>query len=143
MFVGPDPLDRANCARSVARASAVGHAEVHGHADQCEIEAVEIGQVGRVGAIGRPEQRGHICERTFARFAAELLLGDGAEMRVVHLAAMGAEIALPQPLQFHFVDHSGSPSRAPYSQSYLASRRSGPNARMARSRAAPSGPLIW
>ena len=49
VLVGADALDRAHRARPEARAGAVGDAEVHRHADQREIEAAEIGQIGASG----------------------------------------------------------------------------------------------
>ncbi len=105
MLVRADALDRAHGARPKSSAGAVGDAEVHGNADQREIEPAEIRQIGRLGAIGRVEQGRDVREGPFAPVAGELLFGDGAKMRVVHLAAGGVAIALAQALQFGVVDH--------------------------------------
>jgi len=74
---------------------AIGDAEIHRHADQREIEAAKIGQIRRVGPIGRAKQRRDIGEGPFAPLAAaELQVCDAAKMRIIHLAAERAAIAL-------------------------------------------------
>ena len=105
VFVGADAFDGPQSARPEARAGAVGDPEVHRHADQREIQPAEIGLGRRIGPIGRVEQGGDVGERPFAPVAVELLFGDGAKMRIVHLAAGGVAIALAQALQLGVVDH--------------------------------------
>ena len=113
MLVGADALDGAHRARPKPRARAVGDAQIHRHADEREIQAAEIGQVGRLGTIGRTEQGGDIGERPFAAVAArKLQVGDSLEMLVVDLAAGRVTIALAQALELCRINHRASPVQA-------------------------------
>ena len=69
MIVWADPLDGPDRTRSEAAPVAVRHAQVHRDADERHVEAAEVGQVLRIRAIRRVEQRGNPCERPLAPVA--------------------------------------------------------------------------
>ena len=95
MLVRADPLDRANGARPEASAGPVGHAEVHRHADQRDVEPGKAGG-GRLGPSGAPMKvagpaNGHLRLSALGRPAS-----DRGEMRVVDIAALGLGVPFAQ-----------------------------------------------
>ena len=92
----PHALDRTDGARAEAGAGTVGHAKIHRHADDRDIEPAEAGRGQRVGAIGSPDEGRDIREGPFALVAGELGRSHLGEMRIVNIAASGPDITLPQ-----------------------------------------------
>jgi hypothetical protein len=111
VMIGADALHRAHRPGPKARAGAVGHAQVHGHADNGDLQPAEIGQVRRIG-VQRQVEEGRDAGVGFGpAVAREQDVDDLAELLVLHLRAGRRSVFRAQTLQFCLRHGSAKPLR--------------------------------